>query len=179
MRAHRLGARTVGPATVIFWHKVYLWCHSGIGHIKNPNFKILAPAGKSLFLPKIKKYWFLEKVVKRGKFLANHTQTKKIEICDPMAHVCKKLALRTQPKKLKGHFLYLPILLYNTIGILVLSARAQTCSLDHRSGWADFLTQSVFMVSLKNRLYKKSKFQNLGHLLGNPYFCQKSRNPDF
>ena len=91
----------------------------------------------------------------------------------------QKIRPQKPAKKLKGHFLYLPILLYNTKLILMLSARARTYTPDRRSGEADFLAQNVFIVSLWNRLFKNFKIQNLGTLLGLSYFCQKSRNPDF
>ena len=38
--ARRLAARTEGPVKLIFGHKMYLWCHSGIGHIKIKNSKM-------------------------------------------------------------------------------------------------------------------------------------------
>ena len=67
--ARGLAARTAGPVELIFGHKMHLRCRSGIGHIKNPYFKIQTHCWEIVIFAKNKqKSRFLQKMAKRGQF---------------------------------------------------------------------------------------------------------------
>ena len=66
LRARGLAARTVGPAELIFGHKMYLWCRSGKGYIKNPNSKIQAPCWEFLIFVKNQEILIFRKSGQKG-----------------------------------------------------------------------------------------------------------------
>ena len=171
--------RTIGPAELIFGHKMYLWCHSDLGYLKIQNSKILAPCWEFLIFAKNQEILIFRKSGQKGAVFVKSPPNKKDRILGPHGLCMQKIRIQKPSKRLAGIFFYLPILLYNTIWIFLIAARAQTWGPDRRSGGADFWTQNVFKMSLRYRLYKKSKFQNLDPLLRNCDFCQKSGNHDF
>ena len=85
----------------------------------------------------------------------------------------QKIRSQKPAKKLKGHFLYLPILLYNTMWIFQKSVVSLASRLNRNSEQADFWTQNVNTKKPWHRIRKNSKLKNVDLLLRNRRFCQK------
>ena len=171
--------RTVGPAKLIFGHKMYIWCRSDIGYMKKQISQIWAPCWEFLIFAKNQEILIFRKSGQKGAIFMKSLPKWKDWILRPYGLYMQKIRPQKPAKQLGGIFFYMPILLYNTNLSLVIAVGAHNVWPDGKSDWADFRTQNVFMVPLWLRLFKNSKFQNLGTLLGISHFCQKSRNPDF
>ena len=127
--------RTVGPAELIFEHKMYLWRHSDLGYLKIKNYKILAPCWEFLIFAKNQEILIFRKRGQKGVAFLIFAKNQEILIfrkrgqkgaifmkslpkwkdwiLRPYGLYMQKIGPQKPAKQLRGIF-YMPILFYNT-----------------------------------------------------------------